>query len=118
MGKIGNTLKTLRILETGRKYSVNQLSEILEVSPRMIKRYKEELEKAGIYIESIKGIYGGYVYKKTNSYDVSFSIKDVNAIEKTLTYLDGNIKYNVEILLDKIRTIVIYANSTEQNDDK
>jgi predicted DNA-binding transcriptional regulator YafY len=40
MGKIGNTLAMLKILETGRKYSVNQLAEMLEVSPRMIKRYK------------------------------------------------------------------------------
>lgn len=64
MGKLGNTLAMLKILETGRKYTVKELSELIEVSPRMIKEYKSELEKAGIYIETINGIYGGYVYNQ------------------------------------------------------
>ena len=62
MGKLGNTLAMLKLLESGRKYTVNELAEKIEVSPRMIKTYKAELEQAGIYIDSINGIYGGYVY--------------------------------------------------------
>ena len=61
MGKLGNTLAMLKILETGRKYTVSELASKIEVSPRMIKTYKAELEKAGIYIDTIKGPYGGYV---------------------------------------------------------
>lgn len=117
MGKIGNTLATLKILETGRKYSVNQLAEILEVSPRMIKRYKEELEKSGIYIDTIKGIYGGYVYNQKNNYDITFSIKDVNTIEKALPFLEKNIKNDIEILLEKIKTIVIYSENPSINNN-
>lgn len=49
MGKLGNTLAMLKILETGRKFTVNELAEKIEVSPRMIKTYKAELEQAGIY---------------------------------------------------------------------
>ena len=64
MGKLGNTLAMLKLLETGRKYSIKELSEKLEVSPRMIKEYKVELEKTGIYIDTIYGVYGGYVYNK------------------------------------------------------
>ncbi|UKI57012.1 MAG: hypothetical protein L6V81_06280 [Clostridium sp.] len=30
----------------------------------MVKMYKNELEKAGIYLETIYGPYGGYVYNK------------------------------------------------------
>lgn len=53
MSKVSNTLTMLRLLESGKKYSVKELAEKLEVSPRMIKSYKEELEKCGINAEYI-----------------------------------------------------------------
>lgn len=40
MGKIGNVLTMLKILENGQKYTVKELAERLEVSKRMIKIYK------------------------------------------------------------------------------
>jgi len=61
MSKISNVLIMLEYLSSGRKYSIKELSEKIEVSPRMIRVYKEEIEKAGIYIDTIKGPYGGYV---------------------------------------------------------
>ena len=64
MGKINNVLAMLKILESGQKYSVQDLANKLEVSKRMVKMYKNELEKAGIYLETIYGPYGGYVYNK------------------------------------------------------
>lgn len=112
MSKLGNTLAMLKILETGRKFTVNELAEKIEVSPRMIKTYKAELEQAGIYIDTINGIYGGYVYNHKNNYDVSFSIQDVNCIEKILPLLDQKNKNDVEKLLEKIKTIVIYSDTT------
>ena len=65
MSKISNVLLMLQYLENGRKYSCKELSEKLEVSERMIRVYKEELEKAGIYIDTIKGPYGGYVLNQS-----------------------------------------------------
>lgn len=61
MSKISNVLMMLEYLSTGKKYSIAELAERLEVSPRMIRVYKDEIEKAGIYIDTIKGPYGGYV---------------------------------------------------------
>ena len=61
MSKVSNVLTMLEYLSSGRKYSISELSEKLEVSPRMIRVYKEALEKAGIFIDTIKGPYGGYV---------------------------------------------------------
>ncbi len=61
MSKISNVINMLQILSTGRKYSINELANTLEVTPRMIRVYKEELEKAGIFIDTIRGPYGGYV---------------------------------------------------------
>ena len=112
MGKLGNTLAMLKILETGGKFTVGELAESIEVSPRMIKIYKAELEQAGIYIDTINGIYGGYVYSHNNKYDVSFSIRDVNCIEKILPLLDEKNKIDIENLLEKIKTIVIYSDAT------
>ena len=61
MSKISNVLTMIEYLSSGKKYSIKELSEKLEVSPRMIRVYKDEIEKAGIYIDTIKGPYGGYV---------------------------------------------------------
>ncbi len=61
MSKISNVLAMLEYLSSGKKYSIAELSEKLEVTPRMIRVYKDEIEKAGIYIDTIKGPYGGYV---------------------------------------------------------
>ncbi len=61
MSKVSNVLTMLEYLSTGKKYSISDLAEKLEVSPRMIRVYKEDLEKAGIYIDTIRGPYGGYV---------------------------------------------------------
>ncbi len=60
MSKLSNTIALLRLLQNGKKYSIKELSDKLEVSSRMIREYKKELEYAGIYIESIRGPYGGY----------------------------------------------------------
>lgn len=60
MTKLSNTIMLLRLLQNGKKYSIKELSEKIEVSPRMIRQYKNELECSGIYIESIRGPYGGY----------------------------------------------------------
>lgn len=61
MSKVSNVLTMLEYLSSGKKYSIQELADLLEVSPRMIRVYKDDLEKAGIYIDTIKGPYGGYV---------------------------------------------------------
>ena len=61
MSKLSNVLMMLQLLQNKRKYSIKELSEKLEVSPRMIRQYKNELEYAGIFIETIYGPYGGYI---------------------------------------------------------
>ena len=84
----------LRILENGQKYTVGELAERLEVSKRMIKIYKEELEKAGIY-------------KK--SYDIEFNYNDIDNIENILNKLSIKEQNDISITLEKIKTIVIYS---------
>lgn len=60
MSRLSNIL-TMYILMQGRRLiKVEELAEMLEVSPRTIKGYKKDLEEAGIYIGSKSGRYGGY----------------------------------------------------------
>ena len=61
MSKISNILKMIQLLNKGKKYTIKDLANELEVSERMIRQYKDELEMAGIYITTIKGPYGGYI---------------------------------------------------------
>lgn len=104
MSKLSNTLLLLSYLQNGRKYSINELSEKIEVTPRMIRSYKEELEKAGFIIETIYGPYGGYILKKNNilisslfnEYDLK-SIKQLKKEYPSSEYL--------EILLDKVKMV-------------
>lgn len=81
MSKISNVLTMIGYLSTGRKYSISELSEKLEVTPRMIRVYKDEIEKAGIYIDTIKGPYGGYVLNQ-----------NVNVPKRFITPNEINIK--------------------------
>ena len=74
MSKISNVLLMLQYLESGRKYNIRELAEKLEVSERMVRVYKEELEKSGIYIDTIMG-----------------------------PYVDENDKNQLELLADKVR---------------
>ena len=44
MSKVSNVITMLELLQYGKKYSINELSNELEVSERMIRVYKEDLE--------------------------------------------------------------------------
>lgn len=98
MSKLSNTLLMLQLLQNGRKYSSKELSEKLEVSIRMIRKYKEELECAGIFIDTIKGPYGGYVLNKNfNIPYLNFNENDVSFINK-ISLLINDSKIREELL--------------------
>lgn len=85
MSKISNVLTMIEYLSTGKKYSIAELSNLLEVTPRMIRVYKDEIEKAGIYIDTIKGPYGGYVLNQNINVPKRFiAPKDINIKNKEL----------------------------------
>lgn len=87
MSKISNVLTMVEYLSTGKKYSIQELSELLEVTPRMIRVYKDEIEKAGIYIDTLKGPYGGYVLNQNINMPKRFITRNTNInIEDTLIY--------------------------------
>ena len=85
MSKLSNTLLMIEYLSSGKKISIKELSEKLEVSPRMVRVYKDELEKAGIYVDTIKGPYGGYVLNQDINVPKRFIIpKDIVVKDKEI----------------------------------
>ncbi len=112
MSKLSNTLLMLSYLQNGRKYSINELAEKIEVSPRMIRLYKEALEQAGFIIETIYGPYGGYILIKSNfNISSSFNTYDLNML-KQLTAKNEKQQEYLKTLQDKVKTI-IDSNSKE-----
>lgn len=112
MSKISNVILMLQYLENGRKYNIKELSEKLEVSERMIRVYKEELEKAGIYIDTIMGPYGGYVLNQSVRIPVrKFTNEDYEFL-RNLEVRDED-KEKLNILADKVHGV--YFDSKSEN---
>lgn len=116
MSKISNAITMLKLLSTGKKYTIEELAKILEISPRMVRSYKEELEKAGIYIDSIMGPYGGYVLNQSIRIpERKFKKEDYELLDKYITNSSSNIdKEKLELLKDKIRGIYIGSKQEEK----
>ena len=116
MSKISNVLTMIQLLQSGRKYSINELSNKLEVSERMIRLYKEDLEKAGIYIDTIMGPYGGYVLNQSVRMPVrKFKTKDAKLLDKYIANeKDKDIKNELIQLQDKIKGIYIGSKQGEK----
>lgn len=111
MSKISNVILMLQYLENGRKYNIKELADKLEVSERMIRVYKEELEKAGIYIDTLMGPYGGYVLnQKVRIPTRKFSKSDYEFL-KNLN-VDEQDKEKLQIIVDKVHGV--YFNSSNE----
>ena len=81
MSKISKNIKMLDILSSGKIYSCKKLADLLEVSPRTIRQYKDELEKEGLYIENIMGKNGGYrLCSKVEMPSILFNKNDIDKI--------------------------------------
>ena len=117
MSKISKAITMMELLQSGRKYSIKELAETLEVSERMIRVYKEELEKAGIYIDTIMGPYGGYVLNQTVRIPVrKFKMTDSKLLDKYIKEeSDPKTKEKLIMLQDKIKGV--YIGSIQESEE-
>lgn len=115
MGKVSNVITMASLLSNGRKYGIKELATELEVTPRMIRVYKEELEKTGIYIDTIRGPYGGYVLNQgLRLPNRSFNKKDVDLLLEVSKHVkDNKIINELNYLVDKINGI--YKENKDSN---
>lgn len=100
MAKFSNMLIMINLLKSGRKYSVKELAEYLEVSERVVREYKLFLEEAGIYLETIRGPFGGYVLNRDISLpNLKFDKNDVELLNKCI------INENEDAISDKLKAL-------------
>ena len=115
MSKVSNVLTMIELLNTGRKYSIKEISQELEVSERMIRVYKEELDKCGIYVDTIKGPYGGYVLNQSIRMPLrKFNKSDSELLSKYIDFeSDKELKNKLLVLQDKIKGVYIGSKQEE-----
>lgn len=113
MSKISNVITMLELLSSGRKYNIKELSEQLEVKGRMIRLYKDELAKAGIYIDTVKGPYGGYVLNQNINVPKRFIIpNNIEIMDKDIfNIINRSIK-------EKRKLKIIYYSNENGNSER
>ena len=84
-------LKMIKILNDEKIHNMKDIAEKIEISPRMVKQYKNELEQAGIYIESKRGINGGYsLNKELNNIDIGLTYQELIKLKEIEQYFNEN----------------------------
>lgn len=91
MSKVANMLKMIKILKDEKIHNMKDIAEKIEISPRMVKQYKNELEQAGIYIESKRGINGGYsLNKELNNIDIGLTYQELIKLKQIEQYFNDD----------------------------
>jgi len=91
MSKVANMLKMIKILRDEKIHNMKDIAEKIEISPRMVKQYKNELEQAGIYIESKRGINGGYsLNKELNNIDIGLTYQELIKLKEIEQYFNDD----------------------------
>lgn len=82
--------------------SIRELSELLEISRRQVRRYRDDLEQAGFFINSKAGTNGGYILLKPLDWSLAIP-------ENLLLSLNVAMKNNVS-LLDALNKLPVVSN--------
>ena len=91
MSKVANMLKMIKILKDEKIHNMKDIAEKIEISPRMVKQYKNEWEQAGIYIESKRGINGGYsLNKELNNIDIGLTYQELIKLKEIEQYFNDD----------------------------
>ena len=91
MSKVANMLKMIKFLKDEKIHNMKDIAEKIEISPRMVKQYKNELEQAGIYIESKRGINGGYsLNKELNNIDIGLTYQELIKLKQIEQYFNDD----------------------------
>ena len=84
-------LKMIKILKDEKIHNMKDIAEKIEISSRMVKQYKNELEQAGIYIESKRGINGGYsLNKELNNIDIGLTYQELIKLKEIEQYFNDD----------------------------
>lgn len=98
MSRLSNALQMYMLLQVRNIIKVEEIAEILKVTPRMVNEYKKDLQKAGIYIGSKRGRYGGYYLENTlNLKGIGITEEELEALKMANEVIQsGNYTYATE----------------------
>ncbi len=86
-----NCIKMLMILNSRGLVKGKELSAILEVKERMVRKYKEDLEMAGVHIGTKPGRYGGYYLEQSTILpNLDFNADELHALDVAYEYVENN----------------------------
>ena len=93
--------------------TLQEIADELEVSRRQVIRYREDLDKAGIYIKSILGKYGGYILDGKD-YILGLNVTDAEYL--TLLSALEHLKYENFIGLGELKTLADKIGALKENE--
>lgn len=105
MGKVGSALKMMMMLQSRGKMKIKEIASELEISERQVQEYRNELEQAGVFINSQSGKYGGYSLGGNYRLSLPITSMDMSILDNVSEYLElSNNMYSKEYksILDKI----------------
>jgi predicted DNA-binding transcriptional regulator YafY len=87
-------MNMLLLLKCRKKMKIDELAEALEVAPRQIRRYRDDLEQAGFAIFSSPGPDGGYrLYSPLNHLPCAITKEEFETMEKLGKELEKNLPH-------------------------
>ncbi|HHV29533.1 helix-turn-helix transcriptional regulator [Acetivibrio mesophilus] len=108
MSQVSNALKMYMLLQKNGKMKISEIASMLETDERTVRRYRDDLEFAGIYIDSERGKYGGYTLRNNNFLlGLNISSKEQYSLQLVERYL----KDSQHIAAKDISSLVIKINA-------
>lgn len=110
MSKLSNCLYMIELLHARGKMKISELAELLEVKERMVRIYRDDIEMAGIKIDTTKGRDGGYSLSNTSLFPIkNMSQQEMDALTFSIQKLvsKGNDIYSkdAQVALDKLNAV-------------
>lgn len=99
MGKTSASIKLIQILTAKKDFiSTDELAEMLDTNKRNIREYVQEIEEAGYFVESKRGLTGGYrILNHTTLPATNLTDEEINALKDSAEFLKEN---NYELFND------------------
>jgi predicted DNA-binding transcriptional regulator YafY len=120
MSRVSNALKMLMLIRGKGRIKTEELARLLEVKPRMIQNYKDDLEMCGIHIDSHPGKYGGYSISTAYDYLLKLKVSEdeMRSFEMGLNQLTTSgfvFVQEFERLFNKVKISYTHSNQSVEN---
>lgn len=119
ISKVGNSIKMAMLLQSRGKMQIKDLASELGVKEKQVRNYRNDLEIAGIFINSEQGPYGGYTLMNNgNLLGLNLSLEELSVVDLALEQLKhNNYVYSdeFELIADKIKAVTHMKKDLEGN---